>query len=126
MINTCVIVDDDIQITELFSELLTIQSLEVLGIGHNGVDAIKLFAKHKPDILFLDVEMPKLNGLEALKEIKKIDSTAKVIIVTGNASAELQKELEECGVVAIIHKPFNIRKINHVIESLNKSVSMYA
>ena len=126
IIKNCVIVDDDEQITELFSELLSLQGLEILAIGHNGLDAIDLFSKHKPDILFLDVEMPKLNGIEALKEIKKIDSTANVIIVTGNTSSDCQKTLEESGVTSIIHKPFDIQKITQVIEHFNKPVSMYS
>ena len=64
-IKTSVVVDDDPHITELFSEILGIHGLEILDVGHNGLDAIDLYMTHKPDILFLDVEMPKLNGIEA-------------------------------------------------------------
>ncbi|MGY5150381.1 MAG: response regulator [Candidatus Nitrosopumilus sp. bin_68KS] len=124
-IKNCVIVDDDVQITELFSELMTIQGLDVLGIGHNGLDAIKLYEKYNPDVLFLDVEMPKLNGIEALKNIKKIDSSANVIVVTGSTSNNIQKQLEENGATEIVHKPFDIQKISKIIDSLNNTVSMY-
>ncbi|NND86490.1 MAG: response regulator [Nitrosopumilus sp.] len=124
-IQTCVIVDDDVQITELFSELMTLQGLDVLDIGYNGLDAIELYEKHKPDVLFLDVEMPKLNGIEALKNIKKIDSSANVIVVTGSTSSNIQKQLEENGVTEIVHKPFDINKISKIIDSLNNTVSMY-
>ncbi len=124
-IKTCVIVDDDVQITELFSELMTIQGLNVLSIGHNGIDAIKLFEKHNPDVVFLDVEMPKLNGIQALKEIKKIDSSANVVVVTGSTSGDVEKQLKENGVTEIVYKPFNIKKIGKIIESINDTVSMY-
>lgn len=125
-IKTCVIVDDDVQITELFSELMTMQGLDVLATGYDGLDAIKLYEKHKPDVLFLDVEMPKLNGIEALKNIKKIDSSANVIVVTGSTSSNIEKQLEENGVLEIVHKPFDINKISKIIDSLNNRISIYS
>ena len=118
-IKTSVVVDDDPHITELFSEILGIHGLEILDVGHDGLQAIELFVKHKPDILFLDVEMPKLNGIEALKEIMKIDPTANIVIVTGNTSAECENVLEENGASAIVFKPFDIQKIKQVIAHLN-------
>jgi len=118
-IKTSVIVDDDPHITELFSEILGIHGLKILDVGHDGLQAIELYVKHKPDILFLDVEMPKLNGIEALKEIMKIDPTANVVIVTGNTSSDCEKILEENGASAIVFKPFDIQKIKQVITHLN-------
>ena len=124
-VKTCIIVDDDVQITELFSELMTLQGLDVLAIGHTGIDAIKLYDKHKPDVVFLDVEMPKLNGIQALKEIKEIDSSANVVIVTGSTSGDIEKQLKQNGVTEIVYKPFDIKKIGKIIESLNSTVSIY-
>ena len=125
IVKTCIIVDDDVQITELFSELMTLQGLDVLAIGHTGIDAIKLYDKHKPDVVFLDVEMPKLNGIQALKEIKEIDSSANVVIVTGSTSGDIEKQLKQNGVTEIVYKPFDIKKIGKIIESLNSTVSIY-
>ena len=124
-VKTCIIVDDDVQITELFSELMTLQGLDVLAIGHTGIDAIKLYDKHKPDVVFLDVEMPKLNGIQALKEIKEIDSSANVVIVTGSTSGDIEKQLKQNGVTEIVYKPFDIKKIGKIIESLSNPVSIY-
>ena len=123
-IKTCVVVDDDEHITELFSEILALHGLEIAGIGHDGFDAIELSSKHKPDILFLDVEMPKLNGIEALKEIRKIDSTSNIVIVTGNTSNDCEKTLEENGASAIVFKPFDIQKIKQVIDHLDSEITM--
>ena len=125
IVKTCIIVDDDVQITELFSELMTLQGLDVLAIGYTGIDAIKLYDEHKPDIVFLDVEMPKLNGIQALKEIKEIDSSANVVIVTGSTSGDIEKQLKQNGVTEIVYKPFDIKKIGKIIESLNSTVSIY-
>ena len=70
-ISTSVIIYDEPRITQLYSELLELQNLKILGIGQNGNDAIRLFKEHKPELVFLDVHRPDLNGVEALKEIKK-------------------------------------------------------
>lgn len=122
-IATAIIVDDEQRVTQLYSELLELQNLEILGIGQNGNDAIRLFKKHKPDIMFLDVHMPDLNGLEALKEIKKISPTAKVIMVTADLSKDLEKTLQHNGATAIIFKPFDVQKIIQILEMIKTSVS---
>jgi len=120
-IETAIIVDDDLHIAQLYSELLELQNLKILGIGQNGHDAIRLFREHKPDVVFLDVFMPGLNGLEALKEIKRISPTAKVVMVTGDLSKDLEKTLQYHDATAIIFKPFDVQKITQVLEMIKTS-----
>lgn len=60
-IKTAIVVDDEQEVTQVFSELLELQDLQILGVGHTGIDAIHLFNEHKPDIVFLDVHMPGLS-----------------------------------------------------------------
>jgi len=122
-IETAIIVDDEKLVTQLYSELLELQNLKILGIGQNGYDAIRLFQEHKPDIVFLDVHMPGLNGLEALKEIKKISPVAKVVMVTADLSKDMEKTLQHNDATAIVFKPFNVQKIIQVLEMIKTSVS---
>lgn len=122
-ISTAVIIDDEPRITQLYSELLELQNLKILGIGQNGNDAIRLFKEYSPDLVFLDVHMPDLSGVEALKEIKKISPTAKVIMVTADLSVDLEKLLQNSGATAVIFKPFDIQKIIQLLEMLNRSDS---
>ena len=122
-ISTAIIVDDEPRITQLYSELLELQNLKILGIGQNGNDAIRLFKEYSPDLVFLDVHMPDLSGVEALKEIKKISPTAKVIMVTADLSVDLEKLLQNSGATEVILKPFDIQKITQLLEMLNKSDS---
>lgn len=122
--STAIIVDDEPHITQLYSELLELNNLKILGIGQNGNDAIRLFTEHKPDLVFLDVHMPDLNGVEALKEIKKISPDAKVVMVTADLSKDLEKLLQESGATAIIFKPFNIQKIIQLLEMIKVSDSI--
>jgi two-component system chemotaxis response regulator CheY len=122
-ITTAVIIDDEPRITQLYSELLELQNLKILGIGQSGNDAIRLFKEYWPDLVFLDVHMPDRTGVEALKEIKKISPTAKVIMVTADLSEDLEKLLQDSGATATIFKPFDMQKITQLLEMLNGSDS---
>ncbi|MEM4253621.1 MAG: response regulator, partial [Candidatus Nitrosotenuis sp.] len=64
---TAIIVDDEKDMTEVFAEYLKIIDVDVLGIGHNGKDAVDLYKRHRPDIVFLDLMMPEYDGLYALE-----------------------------------------------------------
>ncbi len=111
-----VIVDDNIDITGVFADIFEVTGNKVVGIGHDGRDALELFLKHKPDFIFIDVMMPVMNGIDALKAIKENEPNAKVIMVTADNSTNTIKELEKLNATAIIFKPFKIEDIINVIE----------
>ncbi|QLH11082.1 response regulator [Nitrosarchaeum sp. AC2] len=111
-----VIVDDNIDITGVFADIFEVTGNKVVGIGHDGRDALELFLKHKPDFIFIDVMMPVMNGIEALKAIKENEPNAKVIMVTADNSTNTIMELEKLNATAIIFKPFKIEDIINVIE----------
>jgi len=115
--NRVVIVDDNEDITSVFSDILEIGGFEVVGIGHDGKEAVSLYTKHSPDFIFLDVMMPIMNGVQALKEIKKKNPKANVIMVTADSRSEVIQELEKLNATAIIIKPF---KIEAVFETIKK------
>ena len=122
-LSTAIIVDDEPRITQLYSELLELQNLEILGIGQNGNDAVRLFNEHKPDLVFLDVHMPDMDGVDALKQIKKISPTANVIMITADLSEDLEKLLVKNNATAIIFKPFKIQKVMQILEMIKTSTS---
>ncbi|MEK6931751.1 MAG: response regulator [Thermoproteota archaeon] len=115
--NRVVIVDDNEDVVSVFSDILEIGGFNVVGIGHNGKDAVSLYTKHKPDFIFLDVMMPIMNGIQALKEIKEKNPKANVIMVTADNGADVIQELEKLNATAIIIKPF---KIEEVFETIKK------
>ena len=118
--NRVIIVDDNEDIVNVFSDILEIGGFNVVGIGHNGKDAISLYIKHKPDFIFLDVMMPIMNGIQALKEIKEEDPKANVIMVTADNGAEVIQELKKLNATAIIIKPFKIETIFETIRNIIK------
>ncbi len=109
--NRVVIVDDNTDITGVFTDIFEITGNTVVGIGHDGNDAVSLFQKHRPDFIFIDVMMPGMNGIEALKLIREMDLDAKVIMITADNSTNTIKELKKLNATAIIIKPFKIEDI---------------
>ena len=78
-----IIIDDDEDIQTLVSALLQAEGCEILGQAVNGVEGIALFEKTRPDLVFLDVKMPEMDGLSALRKIKETDAAAQVVMLTG-------------------------------------------
>ena len=118
--NRVVIVDDNEDITSVFSDILEIGGFDVVGIGHNGKEAVSLYIKHNPDLIFLDVMMPIMNGIQALKEIKEKNPKANVIMVTADNGIDVVQELERLNATAIIIKPFKIETVFETIRKINK------
>ena len=79
---TAIVAEDDEANLELFSEILELNNVTILSKVVNGKEAVDSFESKKPDIVFLDIMMPDFDGLYALENIRKIDPSAKVVMVT--------------------------------------------
>ena len=112
---TAVVIDDDPDAVDLFSDYLENKGVEVVGKGHDGSEGFELFKKLNPDIIFLDVIMPKYDGFYTLKKIREINSNAKVIMVTADFSPETKKKLKEMNATDIIYKPYDRKAIDKII-----------
>ena len=78
-----ILADDDIIVSSSLKTILEATGeIGILGIGKNGAEAVNLYQTLKPDIALLDIQMPEKNGLEAAKEILKLDQDAKVLFLT--------------------------------------------
>lgn len=75
--------------------------------GTNGQEAIDLYKEHRPDIVFLDITMPVVDGFEALLEIKKINPEALVVMVSADRQKSTREKVLTMGASAIIAKPIN-------------------
>jgi DNA-binding NarL/FixJ family response regulator len=119
---TAVIIDDDFDTVEVFSEFLSLQNIDVLGKAYNGFDGIKLFEEKKPDIVFSDIWMPEYDGFYLLTNLRKKFKEAKIIMVTADLTQETDRKLKKCNVDAVIFKPFKISQIMEAVEKVsNKS-----
>ena len=116
MSTTAIVADDDQSNLELFSELLEINDIKIVGKVTNGKEAVIAFQKLKPDVVFLDVMMPEFDGLYALEEIRKIDPSSIVIMITADTSDETSSRLDKLQPTAIVHKPYEMNSVLHFLK----------
>lgn len=111
------IVDDAKFMRITLSNILKKANHEVVGEGENGVDAVRLYRELDPDIVTMDITMPEMSGLEAVKEIKKEFPNAKVIMCSAMGQQKMVVEAIEAGAKDFIVKPFDE---NRVLEAINR------
>ncbi|NOS61458.1 MAG: response regulator [Nitrosarchaeum sp.] len=114
MVN-CVIIDDNQDIVNMFSDLLEISGIKVIATGTDGMKAVELYEKYSPDVIFVDLVMPRYDGFYAIKNIRKIDPNSKIIVVTGDLTMDESNLLDVHKVTAVIYKPFDIHKVKQCI-----------
>ena len=116
MQRSVIVIDDDEDTVRLFSEFLEEKGINVVGSGHDGVTAIKLYKEKKPDIVLIDIMMPNGSGFYAIKKIQEINSKAKIIAVSGDSSYSTEEKLGKLN-IPLIQKPFKMEQILSVINS---------
>jgi two-component system chemotaxis response regulator CheY len=90
---------------------------EVVGEARNGKEALQLYEELRPDLVTMDLTMPEMDGLSALKELKRIDPDAKVIMCSAVGQNRMILEAINAGALDYIVKPF---MEEHVIQSIHK------
>ncbi len=112
------IVDDSQIMRDVISKFLRNFDLEIVGTARDGEEAIRLFKDLQPDIVTLDITMPKVDGLAALKEMKKIRAAAQIMIVSAiNDKSVLLKALD-AGAALFVNKPVSEATVKAAIEKL--------
>jgi len=108
------LVDDEKGLCDNLKGFFKVSGFNVL-IATNGQDALSLVKKEKPKIVFLDIQMSGMSGLEVLKEIKKIDNSIKVIMVTVLDDEKTRAEAKKLGADEFIAKPFITDYLEEVV-----------
>ncbi|MCK5100414.1 MAG: sigma-54-dependent Fis family transcriptional regulator, partial [Desulfobacteraceae bacterium] len=104
------IVDDEEKIIESLEGILSDDGFEVLH-AFNGYEALKKIETESPDIVLLDIWMPGMDGIETLKEIKKVHPTLPVVIITGHGSIESAVDATKSGAFDFLEKPLSIDRV---------------
>ena len=102
---TVVVVDDDSMLREMLKLILRSESYSVIGEASNGNEAITICEKLKPGLLLLDINMPKMDGLQALEEIRKSCPETIVIMVSADATMDKVSEAIKKGASGFVVKP---------------------
>ncbi len=120
MANRVLIADDAAFMREMLRDILTDGGYEIVGEAADGNEAVSAFAKHNPDLVTLDIVMPRKSGLEALREIVANHPGACVVMCSALGQEALVMEALEAGARDFIVKPF---KPDHVIEVAQKALA---
>jgi DNA-binding NtrC family response regulator len=110
------IVDDEPLILEVLNEHFK-KDFEV-ETALNGADALGAILRRRPDVVLLDINMPRMNGVEVLKDIKQIDESIAVIMVTANEQVNLAAEALKSGAFGYVPKPFDFRYLDHMLAAI--------
>lgn len=115
--NKVLVIDDAAFMRMTIKIMLERSNYEVVGEAGDGKDGIKLYKDLKPDIVTLDITMPDMDGIAALKEIKKFDPNAKVIMVSAMGQELMVRESIKAGANSFLVKPF---KEDQLAKALDK------
>jgi len=101
------VVDDEKAICEILEEFLSLFGHSVTS-ANSGADAIEVVRRASPDVVFLDIRMPGMSGLDVLKEIKALDSSVRVIMISAFGDEETESMARELGADGYIQKPVDL------------------
>ncbi len=110
------IVDDTPFMRKVLRNVIEPAGYTVIEAG-NGEEAVSLYMKENPDIVTMDIAMPKVDGIEAARQLLKLDPSAKIIMVSAIESRDSLKEAIKIGVSDFIVKPF---KADEVLEAIRR------
>lgn len=110
------VVDDAAFMRMSIQKMLAANGHEMIGEAENGVEAIKKYMELKPDIVLLDITMPEMNGVEALKEIKAKDPAAKVVICSAMGQQAMVAQAIQNGAKDFVVKPFEVDRLIAAID----------
>ena len=105
------IADDSDAIRMVLKDVIAIGHHELVAEATNGEEAVERFSTTKPDLLLLDLAMPKKDGLDTLKEIMSVNPNAKIVMITASDNLKTMQECLKEGALSYILKPFDFAQI---------------
>ncbi len=113
------IVDDAAFMRMMIKDILTKNGYEIAAEAENGLKAVEKYQETNPDLVLMDITMPEMDGIQALKKIKEVDAGAKVIMCSAMGQQAMVIEAIQSGAKDFIVKPF---QADRVLEAVKKVV----
>jgi two-component system chemotaxis response regulator CheY len=120
MAHKIMIVDDAAFMRMMIKDILTKNGYEVVAEAADGVQAVEKYKEHQPDLVTMDITMPEMDGIAALKAIKDINANAKVIMCSAMGQQAMVIDAIQAGAKDFIVKPF---QADRVLEAIGKTLS---
>ncbi len=118
---SCLIVDDSSYARTVIKKMLASNGHKIVGEAEDGEEAVETFKDKRPELVTMDILMPKKNGIEATKEIKQLDPKCKIIVCSSLHQKDLIDEAKRAGAGDFIIKPFSeellIQRIKRILEN---------
>jgi two-component system chemotaxis response regulator CheY len=114
------IVDDEEWVREVFRDFCALTDAFDIDLAGSGTEAIEKASREKYDLITIDLIMPEVSGLEALRAIKETSPKARVMVVTGNATEKLINEAGLLGACSVLYKPV---VLDHFIQELTTTLT---
>lgn len=118
------IADDEAHVRIYVSKILKELGVETCLYARNGKEALEMFSKEKPDVVFLDINMPYLSGLDALGEIMKLDENAVIVMMTSVTTRASIEKSSESGAFHYLRKDTPKRELTQIIKDLFEELEM--
>lgn len=119
MAKNILVCDDAAFMRMMIKDILTKNGYNVAGEAENGLKAVEKYKEVTPDLVLMDITMPEMDGIQALKEIRKNDAGAKIIMCSAMGQQAMVIESIQAGAKDFIVKPFNAER---VLEAVKKVV----
>ena len=112
------VVDDSAIMRKELREILLQLGHEVVGEAADGYEAVKRYKELRPDLVTLDIVLPRLDGIGTLRLLKTVDPKARVVMVSSMTSKKKVLECVKLGAEQYIVKPYDMKKVKEVLEEL--------
>ena len=116
MSNTVLVCDDAVFMRTLLSDILSQSGFEVIGEAETGVQAIERYKQLRPDLVTMDIVMPDMGGIEAVREICKTDPEAKILMCSAMGQQALVVEAIQAGAKDFVVKPFQPSRVLEAVQ----------
>lgn len=116
MSHTVLVCDDAIFMRTMISDILQQSGFEVVGEAETGVAAVAQYRKLKPDLVTMDIVMPEMGGIDAVREITKFDPNARILMCSAMGQQALVVEAIQAGAKDFVVKPFQPSRVLEAVQ----------
>jgi two-component system chemotaxis response regulator CheY len=113
---TVLICDDAIFMRTMISDILQQSGFEIIGEAESGLEAIEKYKQLRPDLVTMDIVMPDMGGIDAVREITKIDANARILMCSAMGQQALVVEAIQAGAKDFVVKPFQPSRVLEAVQ----------
>lgn len=117
------IVDDAIFMRKMISDILVENGMEIVGEADTGAKAVEKYMELRPDLVTMDIIMPEMNGIDAVRKVVEFDSKARIVMCSALGQQALVQEAITAGAKDFLIKPFNAARVVEVIAKVFNQVA---